>query len=294
MLARFLGGLVLGLAILAAVVWRVLSSSGGGPPPATPPSKVVAARPSDCDPPAWRTAAAANRASLFNLAWSPFGVAETGWATYAPLVSAEIHSACEADTAGFAQRYATWQTQRGLPADGIFKASDFDVLRDALALRRPFVQQTSKGLCPAPPDEAGLATASADESYGGKSVQLRPAALQAYERMLAAARADGLARPPLLQLVSGYRGPVEEAARCADGACDSRSRASCSAHRTGLAVDLFLAPAPGYDPTSTAEPNRRRIAESAEYRWLVTNAPRFGFLPYAYEPWHWEWTGEAP
>jgi LAS superfamily LD-carboxypeptidase LdcB len=36
------------------------------------------------------------------------------------------------------------------------------------------------------------------------------------------------------------------------------------------------------------------MARSLEYRWLVANADRFGFLPYAYEPWHWEWAGEAP
>jgi LAS superfamily LD-carboxypeptidase LdcB len=30
------------------------------------------------------------------------------------------------------------------------------------------------------------------------------------------------------------------------------------------------------------------------YRWLVANAGRFGFVNYVFEPWHWEWTGEAP
>ena len=27
---------------------------------------------------------------------------------------------------------------------------------------------------------------------------------------------------------------------------------------------------------------------------LVTRATRFGFVNYPFEPWHWEWTGEAP
>jgi LAS superfamily LD-carboxypeptidase LdcB len=30
------------------------------------------------------------------------------------------------------------------------------------------------------------------------------------------------------------------------------------------------------------------------FRWLVANAYRHGFVNYAFEPWHWEWTGEAP
>jgi hypothetical protein len=113
--------------------------------------------------------------------------------------------------------------------------------------------------------------------------------------MVAAARADGVAgRPPLLALVSGFRGPGEEAQRCADGGCNTLTRAHCSAHRTGLALDLYLDPAPGADPASTAEDNRRHMAQTPEYRWLVANAARFGFLPYPYEPWHWEWTGEPP
>jgi LAS superfamily LD-carboxypeptidase LdcB len=36
------------------------------------------------------------------------------------------------------------------------------------------------------------------------------------------------------------------------------------------------------------------MAQTAEYRWLVANAANYGFLPYSYEPWHWEWTGEQP
>ena len=38
------------------------------------------------------------------------------------------------------------------------------------------------------------------------------------------------------------------------------------------------------DPAS-----RRHMAQGATYRWLVANAGRFGFVPYVYEPWHWEY-----
>jgi LAS superfamily LD-carboxypeptidase LdcB len=30
------------------------------------------------------------------------------------------------------------------------------------------------------------------------------------------------------------------------------------------------------------------------YQWLVAHAHRYGFVNYPFEPWHWEWTGEAP
>jgi hypothetical protein len=290
----FLIGLLVIAAIAAVVLWRVLSS-GPPHPPSPPPSPAPQAEAVDCRSPAWQAAAAANQASLYTLVWSPFGKPETGWATYAPLVGHEIGSRCAADTAGFAASYAAWQKRQGLPTDGIVKPGDFDKLRDALALRRPFVQQTAKGLCPAAPDEATLVSASPQEAYGGKTVQLRPGALAAYRKMVAAARAAGIgARPPALQLLSGYRGPTEEASRCSDGGCNKLTRASCSAHRTGLAIDLYLEPAAGADPTSSDDANRRHMAATAEYRWLVANASRFGFLPYAYEPWHWEWTGETP
>ena len=36
------------------------------------------------------------------------------------------------------------------------------------------------------------------------------------------------------------------------------------------------------------------MSRTPAYRWLVANADRFGFVPYPFEPWHWEWTGEAP
>ena len=35
--------------------------------------------------------------------------------------------------------------------------------------------------------------------------------------------------------------------------------------------------------------SREHMARTATYRWLVLNAERFGFVPYVYEPWHWEY-----
>jgi len=289
----FLWAVLIAAGLGALLLWRVGGHRGRPPAPPGPPPAV--ARRTGCAAPAWRSAAAQNGASLANLAWAPFGPPETGWATYAPLVAHEAGTPCPPDSPGFAQAYAAWQAQEKLPADGIFKPEDFRVMRAALMLRRPFVLATTAGACPAAPDPATLANADAAEAYGGKAVQLRPGALAAYRSLVAAARAAGLARqPPRLALVSGFRGPGEEALRCADGGCNTLTRAHCSAHRTGLALDLYLDPLPGADPTSTAEANRRHMTETPEYRWLVSNAARFGFLPYPYEPWHWEWTGEAP
>jgi D-alanyl-D-alanine carboxypeptidase len=298
-----LRGFLLGLLIVAVIAGVVLLRVVGRPPSRLPtvaaPPATTASRgggqPGDCGTRDWQAAAQANRGSLSELAWAPFGPPETGWATYAPLVAHEIRTACPPDSPGFARDYARWQTRMKLPADGVLKPAEFTPIRDALALRRPFVQATSKGLCPGAPSAAALAPARPDEAYGAKAVQLRAGALSAYRRMVEAARRDGVAQhPPLLAIVSGYRDATEEAARCAEGGCNTLTRAHCSAHRTGLAVDLYLEPARGQDPTSTVEENRRHMAQTAEYRWLVANAATYGFLPYAYEPWHWEWTGEPP
>jgi len=98
--------------------------------------------------------------------------------------------------------------------------------------------------------------------------------------------------PRAMTIFSGYRDPAEEAARCASGGCGTVAKASCSAHRTGLAMDLYLGVAPGYPPESSADANRLFQSRTEIYRWLVANAARFGFVPYPFEPWHWEWTGE--
>ena len=43
-----------------------------------------------------------------------------------------------------------------------------------------------------------------------------------------------------------------------------------------------------------ADSNRLAMSKTPAYRWLTLNAGRYGFLNYAFEPWHWEWAGETP
>lgn len=61
-----------------------------------------------------------------------------------------------------------------------------------------------------------------------------------------------------------------------------------SPHFTGKALDLYV----GGEPVSTDDRNRAVQTGTPVYRWLVKNAERFGFYPYFYEPWHWEYCGE--
>ena len=58
---------------------------------------------------------------------------------------------------------------------------------------------------------------------------------------------------------------------------------------TGPAVDLYVGQLAGLGVDNTSAASRLHMARSPTYRWLVKNAGRFGFTPYVYEPWHWEW-----
>lgn len=294
---RFLWALLAAVGLLGLLLVRV---TGCAPTvrPTSPAAQAPLSGPvtTDCRADGWSSAAQANAASLQTLAWAPFGRTETGWEVYVTLIQFEIGSACAPGSEGFARALADWQRQNGQTPDGILSDTTFAALKGAVQTRRDFVRLTAGGVCPDTPDL--ITAARIEEGYAGKAVWLRPGALEAYRRMVATAKAeepDIAADPRNLTIFSGYRSPAADAARCqAEGNCDGVARARCSAHRTGLAVDLYVGQAPGYGPDSTADPNRLAMSRTPTYRWLVANARRFGFVNYPFEPWHWEWTGESP
>lgn len=249
-------------------------------------------------PAAYAPAAAYNAAAERNLVVSPFGRAEPGWAVYAPAVARTAKTACPADSPGFARAVARWQHGRGLAPHGGVDAPTLMAMKTAWQDRRPFVRLRAAGVCPAPPADADLVLLPAADRWRGAAVRLRPRAAAALAAMIAAARREVpaiAADPEALAAFSGYRSPAYDAARCATEAnCDGIVRAACSAHRTGLAVDLDLGAAPGFSVDSSADANRLWQTRTPAYRWLVANAARFGFVNYAFEPWHWEWAGAAP
>jgi hypothetical protein len=242
-------------------------------------------------------AALQNGLSRTTAPWSVFGRAETGWAIYEPLVAHEIGTACPADSAAFARALAAWQASRRLPASGVMDAPTLTAMRLAWLARRPFVAQSRRG-CPPPPAPAALVQARPDEGYETKPIQLLPQALYAWRAMVAAARTESpaiAADRRLLAIFSGYRDPVGDTVHCAlTGECGTIARALCSAHRTGLAMDLYLGSAPGYGPASSDDANRLYQSRTPAYLWLVANAARFGFVNYPFEPWHWEYVARTP
>jgi hypothetical protein len=238
--------------------------------------------------------AARNEVSRRSLAWAPFGRPEIGWDVYEPLIAQEIGAACPAASPGFAAAVARWRGAHGLARTGEMDVATLTALLRTLQARRPFVA-LSRRACPDPPPQTALAAARVTEVYEGKPILLASDALQAYRAMLAAARAESpeiAADRRLLTIFSGFRSPAYDAARCLrDKNCFGITRAACSAHRTGLALDLYLGAAPGSAMDSSDDVNRDYLAHGGAYRWMVKNAARFGFVNYPFEPWHWEWTG---
>ena len=125
----------------------------------------------------------------------------------------------------------------------------------------------------------------------------------AYRRMLAAAAADtslGLKLEPtgelaesekFFKIISAYRSKeYQERLRKLDPAAGRAGLARHSPHFTGRALDLYVG---GYDPVSTKDDNRLLQTQTKAYRWLVRHAESFGFRPYYYEPWHWEYVPNA-
>lgn len=305
----FLGASSAALVVLLLVTLRVtgctpLQADGPGaaplagaqlPPVNQPPSEPQPVS-AQCRVEGWQDAAQANADSLVYLQWAPFRRPEVGWEVYAPLIQKEVGTACPANSEGFAAAVAAWQRAQRMAPDGLISEPVFLSMKSVVQTRREFVRATADGACPETSNL--IAQARLDEGYSGKTVWLRPTALAAYRRMVQAARAEVpeiAADPRNLTIFSGYRSPSADAARClAEGNCDGIVRARCSAHRTGLAADIYVGQAPGFGPDSSADPNRLFMTRTATYRWLLANAGRFGFVNYPFEPWHWEWTGEAP
>jgi uncharacterized protein YcbK (DUF882 family) len=119
----------------------------------------------------------------------------------------------------------------------------------------------------------------------------------AYKRMLEAAIADptlklahkgGELAPTekYFKIVSSFRSrEYQDKLRRESPNAGSAGLAVNSPHFTGRALDLYV----GGDPVDTRDSNRAIQVNTPAYKWLVRNAERFGFRPYFYEPWHWEY-----
>jgi LAS superfamily LD-carboxypeptidase LdcB len=106
--------------------------------------------------------------------------------------------------------------------------------------------------------------------------------------MIAAAAEDpSLMLGQYFKIVSAFRSREyqDELRRKSPNAGSAGLAVNNSPHFTGRALDLYV----GGSPVDTRDSNRAIQVNTPAYRWLVRNAERFGFRPYFYEPWHWEY-----
>lgn len=141
-------------------------------------------------------------------------------------------------------------------------------------------------------DESLLVVAETDET--GKKHRLTGPAAAAWREMKQAAQRDDVA----LLLVSAWRnldyqkGLIrlkQQAGITAETIFMSLAPPGCSEHHTGHAVDINT---PDCDEVTGI------FGETEAFRWLNSNASRFGFTlsfppdnpwGFIYEPWHWRW-----
>lgn len=128
------------------------------------------------------------------------------------------------------------------------------------------------------------------QGTGGRKIPLHRLAANAWQALVAEARAAGI-KAPLLLPASGYRSSklqnqLWQKAQIRYGS-DEKARQwvappGSSAHQSGRAIDFWL----GFGISSK---NVQKMRATPAYKWLVENAARFGFYPYPKEPWHWEY-----
>lgn len=268
--------------------------SGGGAPVESrvKPTSMVRDRKTDpaANPASLAFAAAAEQnATLRNeLSWTFGGKEQRGWYLYTELIDRLLDIDTDAGSPEFALALSRWQQRSQLAATGIL---DQDSL---YAMISEWQGRRIKERTVAQPEQ--LITAPASEFYAPERVaELRMVdreAYAAYKLMLAAAVADpsldlnSATNEKFLKIISSFRTPeYQEQLRKHSPNAGRAGLAVNSPHFTGKALDLYV----GGDPVSTDDANRALQVQTPVYRWLVRNADRFGFQPYYYEPWHWEY-----
>ena len=229
-----------------------------------------------------------------DLEWTFGGKTQHGWYLYTPLINRLLNTTNDVNSVGFAKSLSVWQKKMGLPSIG--------VLNDQTLYGMITVWQGARFKSREIPRPDQLLTAPISDFYDPtRELELRQVEREtyaAYKRMVAAAAADRSLKlahtaknelapgEKFLKIVSAFRSrEYQDKLRRESPNSGSAGLAVNSPHFTGRALDLYV----GGDPVDTRDSNRKVQVETRVYKWLVRNAERFGFRPYFYEPWHWEY-----
>ena len=242
-------------------------------------------------------AAARNVQLGTSVAWAFGGKQQRGWHIYTPLIANLIGAEPEVASSEFARQISLWEGTQRIAPSGVL---DGDVWSHMIST---FQSQRLKDWTHPIPDEL-ITIPTADCYDPSRPEELRKARSEtyaAYKRMVTAAAADpslGLkvtqdgrlsSDEKFLKIVSAYRSQeYQDQLRKQSPRSGSAGLATHSPHSTGRALDLYV----GGEPVNTKDENRALQTHGPVYRWLVKNAGSFGFRPYFYEPWHWEYVGK--
>lgn len=237
-------------------------------------------------------AAVENQLLRDQLIWTFGGKQQRGWYLYDALLGETLGTKDDSLTNDFADAVAKWQKRRGLAASGILDEPSW------MAMVSQWQSNRLKNRTSATPDQLVTAPPSDfyDPSRAPELRQLERETYAAYKKMLATAiddlklqhtASDELApQEKYFKIVSAFRSrEYQDELRRKSPNSGSAGLAVNSPHFTGRALDLYV----GGDPVDTKDANRSIQVNSQAYKWLVRNAERFGFRPYFYEPWHWEY-----
>lgn len=244
----------------------------------------------------WAEVSVRNEQLKLNLDWFFGGKTQRGWSLYLPLISVLIGTEHPQGSKEFAAALARWQRSRGLSTDGVLNQETWMKMVEAWQTRRSKERATVAA--------ERLVTVSAAQFYDPE----RPAELRqveretyaAYKRIVRAAAnemnlaldANGnlAASEEYLKIISAFRSPEYQQKLRAQSPHSGRAGLALhSPHFTGRTLDLYV----GGEPVSTKDANRALQTNTKVYQWLVKNAGKFGFIPYFYEPWHWEYNPSA-
>jgi LAS superfamily LD-carboxypeptidase LdcB len=237
---------------------------------------------------------AKNQLFKFNLNWNFGGKQQRGWYIYEPLICDLIGVENEIGQNDFTDALAQWQQVSGMPANGVLdEATLMSIIATWQGRRfKNKVDQSPGQLIVAPPSD--FFTPSRPAEFR----QVESNTYEAYKKMVQAAAADKslnlnttkngeLAESEqFLKIISSHRSREYQAKlRQASPNSGRAGLAINSPHFTGRALDIYV----GGDPVSTIDANRALQVKTPIYKWLVKNAGKYGFKPYFYEPWHWEY-----
>lgn len=254
--------------------------------------KTLVAKTASVTASAWATAVSDNIRLKNSLQWAFGGKSQRGWYLYESLIQHTIGTEAETNTAEFAATLAAWQQKNSLPATGTVDSQTlYQMIKGWQAQR---LNRNNY------PTDDQLLTAPISDFYDPNRqpelLKVERETYAAYKRMVAAAAKDlklkitatGDLAPEekFLRIVSSFRSREYQAKlRAAEPNAGRAALAVNSPHFTGHAIDIYV----GGEPVKTIDSNRAIQVQTPVYKWLVKNAAKFGFYPYYYEPWHWEY-----